>query len=86
MKAEWDDVMDFIVTKWEGICSRLKAFDKIMIESCYFIYHIHEPIENCCLHGFLNSSLSAYAACIYLNSLSKSGNMFLIDLSLRNHE
>ena len=54
VKVEWDNVMDFNVPKLEGICSRLKGFDKIMIERCYFIYHIHEPIENCYLHGFSN--------------------------------
>ena len=77
VKVEWDDVIDFIVPKWEGICNRLKGFDKIMIERCYFIYHIHDPIENCYLHGFSDSSLSAYAACIYLKSLSRSGNVFV---------
>ena len=77
MKVEWDYVIDSVVPKWEGICNRLKSFDKIMIERCYFIYHIHNPIENCYLHGFLDSPLSAYAACIYLKSLSRSGNVFL---------
>ena len=76
VKVEWDDVIDFIVPIWESICSRLKVVDKIMIERCCFIYHVHEPIEACCLNGFSDSSLSAYAACIYLKSLSRSGNVF----------
>ena len=42
-----------------------------------FIYHTHDPIENCYLHGFSDSSLSAYVACIYLKSLSRSGNVFV---------
>ena len=41
------------------------------------MYYIHNPIENCYLHGFSDSSLSAYAACIYLKSLSRSGNIFV---------
>ena len=63
VKVEWDDVIDFIVPKWDGICNRMEGFDKIT-ERCYFMYHIHDPIENCYLHGFSDSSLSAYAACI----------------------
>ena len=59
----------FYCTELERHLHRLRGFDKIMIEKCYVIYHIHDPIENFYLHGFSDSSFIGLCS-VYLFKFS----------------
>ena len=47
------------------------------IKRCYYIYDFNDPVENFYLHGFSDSSLIAYGACVYLKTVAKSGNIYV---------
>ena len=75
LKVDWDEIIEVIVPKWKGICKYLKSIQEINIDRCYYVYNFRDPIVYYYLHGFSDSSLAAYAACIYLKCVSKSGDI-----------
>ena len=75
LKIDWDDTIENILPKWDSICKYLNSLQEIIINRCYYVYQFDDPIDSYYLHGFSDSSLAAYAACIYLKSVSRSGNI-----------
>ena len=75
LKVDGDDIIEDTLPKWNSICKYLNSLQEIIINRCYYVYQFDNPIDSYCLHGFSNSSLAAYAACIYLKFVSKSGNI-----------
>ena len=62
---------------WRKIILRLRSMENIILERCYFINKISDPIDNITLHGFSDASELAYGACIYIKSIYRSGNIIV---------
>ena len=75
LNVGWDEVIDDLMPKWNSICNYLNSLQEIIIDRCYYVYKFHDPIVHYYLHGFSDSSLAAYASCVYLKCVSKSGNI-----------
>ena len=72
---EFEDIVEDILPKWNNICKYLNSLQEININRCCYVYQFDDPIDSYCLHGFSDSSLAAYATCIYSKSVSRSGNI-----------
>ena len=71
-KLDWDCVIpDDIMKKWTRFISCLKLFDPIQVPR-FVIYPVEKTIS-IQLHGFCDSSLSSYCACIYLRRETVTG-------------
>ena len=77
LKMDWDDNIGDLTSRWNNIVSSLKSMKKIIIDRCYCISEITDPIILTSLHGFSDASEVAYTACIYIKSVKKSGNIVL---------
>ena len=75
MNINWDDLIGELLVEWKKISENLKRCEEIVIEHCYFIYNLSDPIKEIYLHGFSDASQSAYAACIYLQSVTQLRNV-----------
>ena len=76
MKIGWDDYIgDGLNAKWFKMISDLDNFSEMIISRCYFISDIKDPVTYLYLHGFSDSSEEAYAACIYIKSVSRCNNV-----------
>ena len=76
MKIGWDDYKgDGLNAKWFRMISDLENFSEIIISRCYFISDIKDPVIYLYLYGFSDSSEEAYAACIYIKSVSRCNNV-----------
>ena len=64
----------------------MSSFNKVLVNKCYFIYHVYDPIECCYLHEFSDSSLSVCVVYIYLKSASKDGNVFVKFVAAKSGE
>ena len=64
----------------------MSSFNNVLVNRCYFMYHVYDPIECCYLHRFSDSSLSAYVVYIYLKSVSKDGNVFVKFVAAKSRE
>ena len=72
---DWDDEIGYtLLEKWKNIIQDFIYYDVISFKRCFYVYEINDPIEKYYLHGFSDASKSAYAAVIYIKSISKSGN------------
>ena len=75
LNINWDHSIGELLVEWKKICENLKRCEEIVIKRCYFIYNLPDPIKEIYLHGFSDASQSAYAACIYLQSVTQLGNV-----------
>ena len=75
LNINWDDLIGELLVEWKKISENLKRCEEIVIERCYFIYNLSDPIKEIYLHGFSDASQSAYAACIYLQSVTQLRNV-----------
>lgn len=76
-KVDWDEVITEVIPTWKNICESFNSFQDISISRGYFVYNQDDPVERFILHGFSDSSLSAYAACVYLKSITRSGQVYI---------
>ena len=53
----------------------MKLCEEIVVKRCYLIYDLSDLIKGIYLHGFSDASRSAYAAYIYLQSVTQWGNV-----------
>ena len=75
-RTGWDDVIEKdLRDKWTQIIDQLKTYKDVEIERYFFAGHISDPIERVYLHGFSDASELAYAACIYLKYVMRSGTV-----------
>ena len=84
LKIDWDGTIENILPKWDSICKYLNSLQEIIINRCYYVYQFDDPIDSYYLHGFSDSWLAAYAACIYLKSVSRSGNICVIFVTAKS--
>ena len=75
MNIEWDDHIGKLDEKWRKIVADIQQFSEIEITRCYFICDMNDPVISCYLHGFSDSSNEAYAACVYIKSVTRSNNI-----------
>ena len=57
---------------------------EIIVNRCNYVYQFGDPVDNYCLHRFSDSSLAAYAICIYLKSVSGSENICVIFVTAKS--
>ena len=69
----WDDHIGELINRWEQLMESLKI--NIKINRKYFVSEIKDPMEEIYLHGFSDASENAYACCIYLKAVARSGNV-----------
>ena len=79
------DAVKEILLKWKSICEFLNSLHAVIVDKRYYIYSVDGPRECYFLHGFSDylqgfsdSSLVAYEACIYLKSVSRNGNIYVV--------
>lgn len=72
-KLDWDDPLpEDILSQWEKFQDNLRQVNKI----CILLVVINTSEGNrFCMHGFCDASESAYGACIYIQSISRSGKI-----------
>ena len=70
LNINWDDSIGELLVEWKKICENLKRCEEIVIQR-YFIYNLSDPVKEIYLHGFSDASHAAYAACIYLESVTQ---------------
>ena len=46
-----------------------------ILNRCYFLNEISDPVDTISLHGFSDASELAHGACIYIKSIQRSGNV-----------
>ena len=73
VKHCWDDHIGELINRWEQLMESLKI--NIKINRKYFVSEIKDPMEEIYLHGFSDASEKAYACCIYLKAVARSGNV-----------
>ena len=72
----WDDYIGKeLEKKWTVIVKEVENFNEIAIPRCYFIRDVNNPIIKHYLHGFSDSSMAAYAACVYIKRVSRSNKI-----------
>ena len=71
----WNNSIGELIVEWKKICENLKRCEEIFIKRCYFIYDLSDPMKQNYFHGLLYTPQSAYATCIYLQSVTQSGNV-----------
>ena len=74
-KLEWDDDIGILVNKWKEIVTSLTSSETVSFNRCFYPYDINDPIDKCYLHGFSDTSISAFAAVAYFKSVSRCGNV-----------
>ena len=75
LNINWDDSIGELLVEWKKICESLKRCEEIVINRCCFNYNLSDSIKEISLHGFSDASQSAYAACIYLQSVTQLGSV-----------
>ena len=75
LNINWDDLIGELLVEWKKICENLKRCEEIVINRYYFNYNLSDPIKEISLHWFSDASQSAYAVCIYLQSVTQLGNV-----------
>ena len=78
LNVSWSEVISKqLLQKKMVIIESLRECIDFKIKRCYYIYDFNDPVENFYLHGFSDSSLIAYGACVYLKTVTKSGNIYV---------
>ena len=74
---KWDEHIGSLETKWLHIIDLLKISKNLCVDRCYFVRDIKDPVQYFILHGFSDASNNAYCAVIYLQTITRSGNVNL---------
>ena len=75
MNIDWDDSIGELKSSWDNIVLSLQNVENVIMNRCYFINEISDPVSTISLHGFSDASELAYGACIYIKSIRRSGNI-----------
>ena len=74
LKISWDDkISSDLKEKVIKTLAELRKVGFVKIPRCYCYSNIANPIEKVVLHGFSDSSLSAYGAVVYLKFIKRNG-------------
>ena len=75
MNIDWDDSIGELKSSFDKIVLSLQNVENVILNRCYFINEINDPVNTVLLHGFSDVSELAYGACIYIKSIQHSGNI-----------
>ena len=74
--TKWDDeTTGDILLDWNELLRPVHSMKEINIRRCYYTTKISEPVVSTVLHGFSDASQLAYAACVYLKTTRRSGEV-----------
>ena len=66
VKLGWDQLLEGeLLNKWKGLVDALKTNQPIIVPRCYFC-GVRDETHTYCLYSFCDTSLTAYAAVVYL--------------------
>ena len=71
LNIDWDNLIGELIVEWKKIGENVKLCEEIVVKRCYLIYDLSDLIKGIYLHGFSDASRSAYAAYIYLQSVTQ---------------
>ena len=73
-KISWDGIIgDNLKTRFHDVIESIKRMGILRIPRCYCHNDVSDPIVDVTLHGFSDGSNSAYACCVYLKFVKRSG-------------
>ena len=75
LNIKWDENIGVLVNKWNEIVKSLALSEIIYFKRCHYFHDIHDPVEKYYLHGFSDASNSDYAAVVYIEGVTKYGNI-----------
>ena len=85
--VNWDDKLsEELKCKWLKIIENMKRVENVIIDRCYCVTEINDPIIDTELHGFSDASQVAYGCCIYFKFTSKCGKVLRYRLLRQNRE
>ena len=74
LKVDWDDpVLSALEEKWHMTIHEIRGLERLVITRCYYYCDIPNPIIQFEMHGFSDTSLSAYRAYLYLKFVKRNG-------------
>ena len=53
----------------------MKQNERVIIQRCYYLHDVSDPIAKNETHGFSDASEVAYGCCVYINYITQSGNI-----------
>ena len=53
----------------------MKQNERVIIQRCYYLHDVSDPIVKNEIHGFSDASEVAYGCCVYINYITQSGNI-----------
>ena len=72
--AGWDvPLSDDLQEEWYSMLQYMKQIGELIVPRCYCLNLVTDPVVNVELHGFSDPSEIAYAGCVYLKSVTRSG-------------
>ena len=74
-KFGWDDPIEDLGHHRRRVISDLQSSKKLTLDSLCHPYNINDPVETFILHGFSDASHLAYTRVVYLQSITRSGNI-----------
>ena len=83
-KLQWDDDIGILANKWKEIVASITSSETVSFNRCFYLNDINDPIDKCYLHGFSDTSISAFAAVVYFKSVSRCGNVAIKFVTLKS--
>ena len=74
-KIGWDNDIGILVNKWKEIVISLPSSQTVGFDHCFHPYDTSNPIDKYYLHGFSDTSVSAFATVVYFKSVLRCGNV-----------
>ena len=71
----WDEHIGNLKQKWFNIVKLLSTYADFKIKRRYFIEKADDPVQSIYLHGYSDAAEKAFAACIYIQAITRSGNV-----------
>ena len=71
----WDEHISNLKQKWFSIVKLLSTYADFKIKQRYFIEKADDPVESIYLHGYSDAVEKAFAACIYIQAITRSRNV-----------
>ena len=72
----WDDnIPENLEKKWFNIIDNVKQNERVIIQQCYCLHGVSDPVAKNEIHGFSDASEVAYGCCVYIKYITQSGNI-----------
>ena len=72
----WDDnIPENLKKKWFNIIGDVEQNERVIIQRCYYLHDVSDPIAKNEIHGFSDASEVAYGCCVYIKYITQSGNI-----------